>query len=159
MTELINTNKLLAKRRRGEPLSEDENKQLDGYDAEQKFKTRAFNRGAYVKFFLDKGVVEGTVLGHDKSGNYLIEYGTGSQCIIRPQTVSRKYLLRESTLLDLDQYVVGQGRLYERIVNKEGKIERFFDARLESKRIKNEEIVLPESERLRPGTDWGMKTL
>lgn len=158
MDESVNTNKLLAKRRRGEKLSEDEQRQLEKYDAAQKLKNKSFNKGAYVKFFLDKGVIEGTVVGKDEAGNYLIEYATGSQCVIRPHTVSRQYLLRESTLMELDYYVVGRG-LYERIVNKEGKIEKFFDNRLESRRKKDEEIVLPDSERLRPGDDWGMKTI
>lgn len=158
MSESENTNKLLAKRRRGETLTEAEIEQLEGYDAEQRFKNRPFNKGAYVKFFLDKGVIEGTVVGSDKDGNYLIEYGTDSQCVIKPHTVSRKYLLRESTLLELDQYVIGVG-LYERVVNKEGKIEKFFDKRLESMRVSKEKIVLPDSERLRPGDNWGMETI
>lgn len=148
--------KLLAKRRRGDPLTEEEERQLAGHDATQKLKHRPFNKGAYVKFLLDKGVVEGSVVGNDEAGNYLIEYGTNSQCVIKPETVVRKYLLRESTLIELDQYIVGNG-LYERIVNRKGKIEKFFHPEIESMRVKGEEIILPDSERIRPGDAWGME--
>lgn len=153
--DLPHTKSLLAKRRRGEKLTESEQRQLDGYDATQKVKSRPYNKGAYVKFKLDKGVVEATVLNHDDQRNYLVEVATGTQFVVKASTVIDSYLIRDSSLVELDEYVTKAG-LYERIVNKEGYIVKFYNSNLEAKRIKGEEIIIPESERLRPGSDWGM---
>ena len=147
---------LLSKRRNGVELTESEKRQLEAYDAVQFMKSKPFNRGAYIKIITDGGVIEGSVMGSDEEGNYLIHYATNSQCVVQKSTILRSYLLRESTLIDLEQYMMGQEPKYERIVKNDGRILKFFDLALEEKRIKGEEIILPESERLRPGDNWGM---
>lgn len=147
---------IAAKHNRGEKLTEEEQRQLEGYYALKKVKNRFHNRGAYVEFRTDKGIIEGSIVGNDEEGNYLVEYATNSQCIIWANTIVRSYLKRESTLAELDEYVIGSG-LYERIVDTNGYIIRFLDPRLESRRVKKEELTLPDSEITYVGSDWGMK--
>lgn len=153
--ELPRIRTILAKKRRGDALTEEEQRQLDGYEAGLRIKNKPYNKGAYVKFELDKGTITATILGSDSSGNYLVEFATESQTVIKAPTILNSYLIRESTLIELDEYVMGIAP-YERIVDREGFIIRFYDNKLEAKRVRKEKITLPESQRLRPGSDWGM---
>lgn len=148
--------KLRAKRRRGEPLSEEENRYLEGDQAIKDLRENGVNKGAYVKVKCSDGVIEGTVVGKDDHGNMLIKYAPGLEALITPEALPQTFLIRESTERGLKQYVTKAG-LYQRIVDKDGLIIKFLDPRLEQKRVKNEFIELPEDERIAPGDDWGMR--
>lgn len=146
---------LMSKKRRGEELTDLEQRQLTGHMALLKVKKKNFNKGAFVKFELDRGTLTGTVVNSDPLGNYLIEFATDSHAVIKASTVVNSYLLRESTLMELEEYVIGNPP-YARIVDTNGIIIKFYNNDLEAKRIKYEFVELPESERLYPGSDWGM---
>lgn len=148
--------KLKAKRRRGEPLSESELRYLEGEEALEDYRRDGINKGAYVKVKCSKGVIEGTLVGKDDDGNLLVGYAPGLEALITPEALPQMFLIRESRERGLKHYVMGSG-LYERIVNKDGLIEKFFDPRLERKRAEGEFVELPDDERLAPGDDWGMK--
>lgn len=153
---LPRTRILLAKRERGEELTDQERRQLEGYDAGVRIKNRPYSRGAQVRFQTDKGLIEGTIISKDDKGNYLIEFATNSQTVVKSETILKSYVVRQPIgYVQLDDYLTKPGK-YQRVVDREGFIIKFYHSPLETKRIKGEEIILPESEQIRPGSSWGM---
>lgn len=156
--ELPRINKVQAKKRRGEELTDAEQRQLEGHEAAQRIKNRRYPKGAYVHFKTTCGEMKVIVANSDEHGNYLIEYALGAQTVLRPKDVVESYLIFETTLLEQDEYLIGKSP-YDRVVNKKGYIVKFYNSAFEQRRVNREEIVLPESEKVYKDSDWGMKVL